>query len=169
MRKLGPVACEAVAQGLCRLCGPDPVDPQLLRRLHEPAYVDAFLTGQQPLASSQGWPWTPQIRDGVLAINAVLAAKDDHTLLWGPSSTFVGHPYTLAKIPYDMRDLQPVARISSTVVCLVVPTAMKIDSMKEFIAQVRAAAPGFLEWQQVARRLREKLRGFYSAGLHSCG
>ena len=77
MRKLGPVACEAVAQGLCRLCGPDPVDPQLLRRLHEPAYVDAFLTGQQPLASSQGWPWTPQIRDGVLAINGgqLLGAK----------------------------------------------------------------------------------------------
>ena len=43
------------------------------------------------------------------------------------------------------RDLQPVARISSTVVCLVVPTAMKIDSMKEFIAQVRAQ-PGKMNW-----------------------
>jgi len=28
--------------------------------------------------------------DGVIAINAVLSARDDHTLLWGPSSTFVG-------------------------------------------------------------------------------
>lgn len=40
---------------------------------------------------------------------------------------------------------------------------------RELDAQVRKQAPGFLEWQQVARRLREKLRGFYSAGLHACG
>jgi acetoin utilization deacetylase AcuC-like enzyme len=69
MRKLGPVACHAVAKGLCRLCPPEPVDPARLRRLHDPTYVDAFLKGQEPLASVQGWPWTPAIRDGVLAIN----------------------------------------------------------------------------------------------------
>src|SRR4026209_193929 len=33
--------------------------------------------------------------DAVRAINAVIAAKDDHTLLYGPSGSFVGHPYTL--------------------------------------------------------------------------
>ena len=43
------------------------------------------------------------------------------------------------------------------------------EVQRELDAQVRVAAPGFLEWQQVARRLREKLRGFYSAGLHTCG
>lgn len=103
--------------------------------------------------------------DGVLAINAVLAAKDDHTLLWGPSSTFVGHPYTLAKIPYDMRDLQPVARISSTVVCLVVPTAMKIESMKEFIAQVRAQ-PGKMNWTSVTTVTDIIMAGYFkNAGL----
>ena len=30
--------------------------------------------------------------DGVIAINAVIQAKDDHTLLWGPTANFVGHP-----------------------------------------------------------------------------
>ena len=43
--------------------------------------------------------------DGVVAINAVLAAKDDHVLLWGPTSNFVGHPHTLDKLPYDKNDM----------------------------------------------------------------
>ena len=41
--------------------------------------------------------------DGVVAINAVVSARDDHTLLWGPASTFVGHPYVFDKLPYDPR------------------------------------------------------------------
>ena len=39
--------------------------------------------------------------DGVIAINAVIQAKDDHVLLWGPTANFVGHPYSLDKFPYD--------------------------------------------------------------------
>ena len=70
MRKLGPVAWQAVAQGWADVEVPDRIDPDKLRRLHAPEYVDAFLAGRQPLASSQGWAWTPEIRDGVLAINA---------------------------------------------------------------------------------------------------
>ena len=70
MRKLGPVAWQAVAEGLADIEVPGPIDPAKLRRLHAPEYVDAFLAGRPPLASSQGWAWTPQIRDGVLAINA---------------------------------------------------------------------------------------------------
>lgn len=70
MRKLGPVAWQAAAEGLVDVEVPNPIDPAKLRRLHAPDYVDAFLAGREPLASSQGWPWTPDIRDGVLAINA---------------------------------------------------------------------------------------------------
>lgn len=77
MRKLGPVAWHAVEQGLAEVEVPAPIDPVKLRRLHAPEYVDAFLSGKGPLASSQGWPWTPQIRDGVLDINGgqLLGAK----------------------------------------------------------------------------------------------
>ena len=32
--------------------------------------------------------------DGVIAINAVIQAKDDHTLLWGPTANFVGHLFS---------------------------------------------------------------------------
>ena len=69
MRKLGPVAWHAVGRGLAEVEVPDPIDPEKLRRLHAPEYVDAFLEGKQPLASAQGWSWTPQIRDGVLAMH----------------------------------------------------------------------------------------------------
>ena len=83
--------------------------------------------------------------DGVVAINAVLAAKDDHTLLYGPASSFVGHPYTLEKMPYDPRDLVPVARVSNTVVTISVPASLKAQSLKELLAMVREE-PGKMNW-----------------------
>ena len=65
--------------------------------------------------------------DGVIAINAVIQAKDDHTLLWGPTANFVGHPYSLDKLPYDPKELVPVARVSGTVVTLGVPASMNVE------------------------------------------
>src|SRR5919198_2969054 len=75
--------------------------------------------------------------DGVLAINAVLSAKDDHVFLWGPTSNFTGHPYTLERLPYEAQDMLPVARVSSTVVTVAVPASMNVDSMKELVELVR--------------------------------
>src|ERR1051326_4114733 len=62
--------------------------------------------------------------DGVIAINAVIQAKDDHILLWGPTANFVGHPYSLETMSYDPKELVPVARVSGTVVTLGVPASM---------------------------------------------
>jgi tripartite-type tricarboxylate transporter receptor subunit TctC len=86
--------------------------------------------------------------EGVIAINAVISANDDHTLLYGPSSSFVGHPYQLDKIPYDPRELQPVARVSSTVVVIAVPTSLNVNSLKELMAMARAQ-PGKLNWSSI--------------------
>ncbi|HEX9432580.1 MAG TPA: tripartite tricarboxylate transporter substrate binding protein, partial [Burkholderiales bacterium] len=80
---------------------------------------------------------------GVVAINAVLAAKDDHVLLWGPTSNFVGHPYTLDKLPYDKNDMLPVARVTNTVVTLAVPASLGVNSLKEFMALARAQSGKF--------------------------
>src|SRR5919201_2013114 len=49
--------------------------------------------------------------DGIVAITAFIGAGDDHTLLFGPSSSFVAHPYLHDKMPYDPADLSPIARI----------------------------------------------------------
>ena len=70
MRKLAPVARAAEAAGYVTLHDPGLVDRDKLRSLHDPDYVHAFIIGEGLLASSQGWGWTPQIRNGVLAINA---------------------------------------------------------------------------------------------------
>src|SRR5919108_5220657 len=76
--------------------------------------------------------------DGVLAINAVISAKDDHTLLWGPTSNFVAHPYTLERLPYDPTELVPVARITNTVVTIAVSPALGVNSMKELVARIKS-------------------------------
>lgn len=103
--------------------------------------------------------------DGIVAINAVISARDDHTLLWGPSSTFVGHPYTLEKLPYDPRELLPVARVSSTVVCFAVPASQKVGSLKEMLALVREQ-PGKFNWASVTTVTDIIIAGYLkSAGL----
>jgi len=103
--------------------------------------------------------------DGVIAINAVIAAKDDHTLLWGPSSTFVGHPYTLDKLPYDPKELVPVARITNTVVTLGVPASMNVGSLKEFMALAREQ-PGKFNYASVTTVTDIIIAGYFkSAGL----
>src|SRR5687767_13057627 len=88
--------------------------------------------------------------DAVLAINAVIGAKDDHTLLYGPSGSFVGHPYTLDKVPYDRSELLPVARVSNTVVVLAVPATFKAQTLKEVMQLVREE-PGKLNYASVTQ------------------
>jgi tripartite-type tricarboxylate transporter receptor subunit TctC len=86
--------------------------------------------------------------DGVIAINALLQARDDHMLLYAPASSFVGHPYTLEKVPYDARELLPVARVSNTVVVLAVPSALNVQSLNELMQLVREQ-PGKLNFTAV--------------------
>ena len=103
--------------------------------------------------------------DGVIAINAVLNARDDHTLLFGPSSSFIGHPYTLERVPYNREDLVPIARVSSTVVSIAVPPSLGVNSLKELFDKVRAQ-PGKLNWTSITGVTDIIVSGFLkSAGL----
>ena len=70
MRKLPLVARAIESRGLAELVNPGSIDPAKLMSLHDPEYVNSFLSGSGRLASTQGWGWTSAIRDGVLAINA---------------------------------------------------------------------------------------------------
>lgn len=83
--------------------------------------------------------------DGILAITGFLGAHDDHTMLVTPVSAFTAHPYFHDKLQYDQNDLKPVARISSTVVAVSVPTTLNVNSLKELEALARAK-PGQLNW-----------------------
>jgi tripartite-type tricarboxylate transporter receptor subunit TctC len=82
--------------------------------------------------------------DGFVAINAFTGARDDHVLLFGPASSFTAHPYLHARLPYDPRDLAPVARVSSTLVSIGAPPSGP-GSLKEIFAKARAE-PGKLNW-----------------------
>jgi tripartite-type tricarboxylate transporter receptor subunit TctC len=83
--------------------------------------------------------------DGMVAITAFLAAHDDHVLLDSPVSSFTAHPYFHDKLPYDPKDLIPIARITKTVVAVSVPTSLGVNSLKELEAMARAK-PGQLNW-----------------------
>ena len=88
--------------------------------------------------------------DGVIALNAVIAAKDDHTLLWGPSSAFAGYPYTLDRLPYDKNELVPAARVTITVVAIAVPASFSASTLKDFVAAAREN-PGKYNWTSITQ------------------
>jgi tripartite-type tricarboxylate transporter receptor subunit TctC len=81
--------------------------------------------------------------DGLVALNAFLGAHDDHTLFFGPASTFLVHLYDEEKPPYDPRDVMPIAQIYVTVLAISVPASLNVGTMDELIALARAQ-PGKL-------------------------
>jgi tripartite-type tricarboxylate transporter receptor subunit TctC len=83
--------------------------------------------------------------DGIVAITSFLGARDDHVLLVSPVSSFTAHPYFHDTLPYDPKDLVPIARISRTVIAVSVPTSLNVNSLKELEALARAK-PGQLNW-----------------------
>jgi len=84
--------------------------------------------------------------DGLVAINAFIAANDDHTLLWVPVGTFAVHPYDKDKLPYEAeRDLLPIANVTSLFLAATTSTALNVNSMRELVALVRAN-PGKFNW-----------------------
>ncbi len=93
--------------------------------------------------------------DSVVAITSVLNANDDHILLSSPSSSFIAHPYTHARMPYDAAQLMPVVRVSNTIISASVPAASGIASMAGLVDAARkepgklnfAAATGLTDFQ----------------------
>jgi tripartite-type tricarboxylate transporter receptor subunit TctC len=105
------------------------------------------------LAKRWGQPVVVENRpggDGVIALNAVMAARDDHTLLWGPSSAFAGYPYTLDKLPYDKNELVPAARVTTTVVAIAVPATLSASTLKEFVELARQNR-GKFNWTSITQ------------------
>ncbi len=83
--------------------------------------------------------------DGILAITSFLSAHDDHTLLVTPVASFTTHPYFHNPLPYDPKELIPVARISKTVVAVAVPKSLDANSLKDLETLARKQ-PGKLNW-----------------------
>jgi tripartite-type tricarboxylate transporter receptor subunit TctC len=86
--------------------------------------------------------------DAFLAITSVLNAHDDHILLFAPASSFTAHDYLHDKLPYNIKDLIPVARVTNTLIGVGVPTALNVSTLAELAAKVRAE-PGKLNYASV--------------------
>ena len=103
--------------------------------------------------------------DGLVATLEFTEACDDHTLFFGPASAFTAHPYLHDKLPYDPRDLSPIARVSATLVAVCVPTSLDVNSLPELVAMARAQ-PGKLNWATMTGATDLIFAGFLkSAGL----
>ncbi len=81
--------------------------------------------------------------DGLVALNAFIGARDDHTLFFGPAAIFLVHLYDEDKPAYDPRDIVPIVQIYVTVLAISVPTSLNVGSMDDLIALARAQ-PGKL-------------------------
>ncbi len=100
--------------------------------------------------------------EGIIAVNALLASSDNHTLLYtngGPlTSNLISHA---GKLPYDAdRDLVPISGGAQVFVAIGVPAAMSAKSIADFVTLARAR-PGQLNWAGTAGSLDYLLPGFF--------
>ena len=103
------------------------------------------------LAAKWGQPVVVENRpggDAFLAITAVLNAHDDHVLLFAPASTFTAHSLLHDKLPYDPKDLTPIARVTNTLIALGVPADLNVSTVKELAAKIKGE-PGKLNYASV--------------------
>jgi tripartite-type tricarboxylate transporter receptor subunit TctC len=76
--------------------------------------------------------------DGLVEINAFIAANDDHTLLWVPVGTFAVHPYEKDKLPYEAeRDLLPVSNVTSLFLAVTTSNGLNVGSLRELVDLLR--------------------------------
>jgi tripartite-type tricarboxylate transporter receptor subunit TctC len=93
--------------------------------------------------------------DGLLSLQTVVSANDDHILFFGPSSMFVVQRYLHPDTTFDPEtDLAPIAAVAKVQIAVAVPTSLGISTLAEFVALARAkpsetsyaVAPGFSEF-----------------------
>jgi len=93
--------------------------------------------------------------DGLVSVGAVVSAKDDHVLFFGPSSVFVVQRYLHENMTFDPQtDLAPIAAVAKVQIAIAVPTRLGVSTLAEFITLARAkpsatsyaVAPGFSEF-----------------------
>src|SRR5258705_10861204 len=84
--------------------------------------------------------------DGLVAINAFIAANDDHTLLWVPVGTFAVHPYEKDKLPYGAEaDPLPISNVTSLYLAVTASNGLNVGSLRELVDLLRGN-PGKFNW-----------------------
>src|SRR5215217_6794449 len=103
--------------------------------------------------------------DGIPAVSGFVSARDDHTLLCSFPGIVTINPLIYEKLPYDPgRDVVPVVSLADNFIGIAVPTALKVNSLGDFVNLARSQ-PGKLNW---AASPGNPLYGF-AALLNSAG
>jgi tripartite-type tricarboxylate transporter receptor subunit TctC len=100
--------------------------------------------------------------DGIIAITSFLTSNDDHTLLLTATSAFTAHPYLHESLPYNPKDLIPVARMTDSLLVLAVPASLQIQSVADLVAMAKAK-PGALNVASITGLLDFVFTGFTKA------
>jgi len=82
--------------------------------------------------------------DGIVSLNSVLTAHDDHTLWMGPAGAINVLPYEHDTLPFDTsRDFVPVVSVVNVALAISTASSMKIDSIDQLVKLIRSE-PGKL-------------------------
>ena len=82
--------------------------------------------------------------DGIVSMNAFIAANDDHTLWMGPAAVFTTLPYQHPEITSDPQPkMTPVVSVSVVVISVSMPSSMNVNSIDQLVKLARSQ-PGKL-------------------------
>lgn len=88
--------------------------------------------------------------DALAAVNALMTAHDEHTLMFSFGGPVTINPILNDKLPYDPKqDLVPIVAGSDSFLAIAANKALNINSLKELQAKARAE-PGKLNWAATA-------------------
>jgi tripartite-type tricarboxylate transporter receptor subunit TctC len=84
--------------------------------------------------------------DGILAVQSFLSDRDNHSLIFGFGGLISINPLIHGdKLPYDVRDVVPVASAIDSTLALTVSDTLKVDSLEAFVKAARER-PGQINW-----------------------
>src|SRR4029079_10567683 len=84
--------------------------------------------------------------DGILAVQSFLTDRENHSLIFGFAGLISINPLIHGdKLPYDVRDIVPVASAIESTLALIVSSTVGVDSLEGFVKLAREQ-PGKLNW-----------------------
>jgi tripartite-type tricarboxylate transporter receptor subunit TctC len=88
--------------------------------------------------------------DGILAVQSFLTDRNNHSLIFGFAGLHSINPLVHGdKLPYDVRDVVPVASAIDSTLALTVSNTLEVDSLQGFVKLARER-PGKLNWAATA-------------------
>jgi len=100
------------------------------------------------LAARWGKPVIVENRQGsdaIPAVMSVVSARDNHTFLFSFAGVVTINPLIHEKLPYDVRDLVPIASVGDNFLAIGVSTSLNVSTLAEFVTLARTQ-PGKLNW-----------------------